>query len=60
LGIIGRGQIRRSGGSEKGSGLALAGIVLGALFLAVVIAAILFLVTRNTNDSGLLSGPLRR
>jgi hypothetical protein len=35
LGVIGRNQIRASGGREQGEGLAKAGIILGAIFLAL-------------------------
>jgi hypothetical protein len=38
FGFIARGQIRRSGGWERGSGLALAGIILGFVWLAISIA----------------------
>jgi len=35
LGFVARSQIRRSGGVERGGGMALAGIVLGFVWLAL-------------------------
>jgi hypothetical protein len=37
FGFIGRSQIRRSRGSEKGTGMATAGIVLGFIWIALMI-----------------------
>jgi hypothetical protein len=45
FGYIGKGQIERSGGAETGSGLAVAGIVLGWISVAGVIVWILILIT---------------
>jgi uncharacterized membrane protein len=57
LGIIGAGQIKRSGGNEKGTGLAVAGIVLGAIGLVLVILFIALIVAlRSSNNAGVLGG----
>jgi hypothetical protein len=41
LGIIARNQIRASGGRETGNGLAVAGIVLGALAVGLFVVFLL-------------------
>jgi Domain of unknown function (DUF4190) len=41
FGFVARGQIKRSGGAEQGSGLALAGIIVG--FVCIAIGAVLLL-----------------
>lgn len=43
FGLIARGRIARSGGLEKGKGLALAGVILGFLLPAVIIAIYLLI-----------------
>jgi hypothetical protein len=43
-GHIARGQIRQSGGSQQGDGLALAGLILGYLGLAVGVAVVLMII----------------
>jgi hypothetical protein len=44
LGIIARNQIRASGGAQKGDGMALAGIILGAVGIVFgILGTILFL-----------------
>lgn len=51
FGVIGRNQIRASGGTEQGEGLAKAGIILGVIFLALwvayFVAAIALSASRN-------------
>jgi uncharacterized protein YqgC (DUF456 family) len=42
-GHIARGQIKRSGGSETGEGLALAGLIIGYIGIAMGLATMLFL-----------------
>ncbi len=56
LGIGARRKIRESNGAEKGDGLALAGIIVGAVFLVLQIGLFALAVTgssnnNNTNDS---------
>jgi hypothetical protein len=41
FGFVARGQIKRSGGAEQGGGLALAGIIVG--FVCIAIGAVLLL-----------------
>jgi hypothetical protein len=41
FGFVARGQIKRSGGTEQGSGLALAGIIVG--FACIAVGALLLL-----------------
>jgi hypothetical protein len=43
-GHLALGQIRRSNGTETGEGLAIAGLVLGYLGLAVAVMAVLFII----------------
>ncbi|MGH9105898.1 MAG: DUF4190 domain-containing protein [Acidimicrobiales bacterium] len=47
FGFVARGQIRRSDGVQKGGGLALAGIVVGAVLIAVSIAVAILIVSRT-------------
>ena len=56
-----RKQIRESGGTQQGDGMALAGLILGYLVTALLVAYIVFIIvavattdTSNTNDFGLL------
>jgi hypothetical protein len=38
LGVVARGQIRASGGRQTGDGMAKAGIILGCIFSALIVA----------------------
>ena len=55
FGFVARSQIRKSGGSEQGSGLALAGIIVGfsliVLFLIGVILLAVFASSTHCNDT---------
>jgi Domain of unknown function (DUF4190) len=42
FGVIGRNQIRASGGREQGEGLAKAGIILGSIFIALWVVYFVF------------------
>ena len=60
LGHMARRQIRDSGGAQQGDGMALAGLILGYVVLALFIAYIVVIVivaatsdTNTTNDFGL-------
>lgn len=44
FGFIARSQIKRSGGTQQGKGMALAGIIIGFVGIAVVAAAVIVLV----------------
>jgi uncharacterized membrane protein len=45
LGFVARSQISRSQGTQKGGGLALAGIIIGALITILYIAVLVVVVT---------------
>ena len=47
FGFVGRSQIRRSGGTQKGMGMAIAGIIIGVV---LIVAAVLFVVLLATSD----------
>ena len=49
LGVSARRKIRESGGAEKGDGLALAGIILGAVFVALQIGFFALALIGSTN-----------
>ena len=49
LGVIARGQIRRSGGREKGAGLAMAGIVIGVIWTLLGILGIILIATHHVH-----------
>jgi Domain of unknown function (DUF4190) len=51
FGAVARGQIRASGGRDGGDGMAKAGIILGAVFLALGLVWIVVLVIVSANDS---------
>jgi hypothetical protein len=54
LGFVARRNIRGSGGYEKGNGLALAGIILGTVYLVVVVAAVVIIsITAKSNPNSL-------
>ncbi|NLD48641.1 MAG: DUF4190 domain-containing protein [Clostridiaceae bacterium] len=55
FGIIAKRQIRNSAGQQKGDGMALAGIILGAVGLLIFVGSIALIVinyaiTKNTNN----------
>ena len=56
LGLVARAQIRRSGGSQTGEGLALAGIVIGCIFVLLTVAvftvALIALLHNNNGGAG--------
>jgi Domain of unknown function (DUF4190) len=63
FGFVARGQIKNSGGAQKGNGLAVAGIIIGCVGLLLWLAYIVFWViigvaatTTNNGSLGLLGG----
>jgi hypothetical protein len=54
FGFVARGQIKRSAGAEQGSGIALAGIIVGFAFLALLFAWLVIVAlvaaTGNSNN----------
>ena len=54
LGFVARAQIKRSGGGQRGDGLAVAGIIVGFGWLALLALAIA-LDARNSSSSGMIS-----
>ena len=60
LGVSARRKIRESAGAEKGDGLALAGIIVGAVFLVLQLGFFaLAFVGRSTNTTGTNNGLVR-
>jgi hypothetical protein len=60
FGFIARSQIKKSGGAQKGSGLALAGIIIGfaSLVLTIVLVVVVVaLVHHHCHTSGDCTGP---
>jgi hypothetical protein len=51
LGIAARRKIKESAGAEKGDGLALAGIIVGAVFCVLQIGFFALAVTGSSNDN---------
>jgi hypothetical protein len=51
FGFVARGQIKRSGGAQKGSGLALAGIIVGFVFIALAAIGLLVLLGSSSGNS---------
>jgi hypothetical protein len=52
MGVIARRQIRDSNGMQVGDGLAIAGIVIGALLLIIAIVVILLIVGAISRTNG--------
>jgi hypothetical protein len=50
FGIVGRSQIAKSNGAKKGAGLALAGIIIGAILLVFVVVALLWVRSNCVRD----------
>ena len=55
FGFIARSQITRSNGVQKGQGLALAGIIVGFGWLALLVVVAIFGHTTTTGNSGIVS-----
>ncbi|HTL85948.1 MAG TPA: DUF4190 domain-containing protein [Acidimicrobiia bacterium] len=51
FGVVARGQIRASGGQQSGDGMAKAGIILGCIFTALVVAYIVAAVVIAASNS---------
>jgi hypothetical protein len=51
FGFVARGQIKRSGGAQKGSGLALAGIIVGFVFIALAAIGLVVLLGSSSGNS---------
>jgi hypothetical protein len=49
FGFVARGQIKRSGGAQKGSGLALAGIIVGFVFIVLAAIGLVFLLIGSSS-----------
>jgi len=68
LGHMARKQIRDSGGTQQGEGMALAGLIIGYIFIALLAAYILFFVVlaasgdldTNSNDFGMALAMMAR
>jgi hypothetical protein len=62
FGFIARSQIRKSNGQQKGSGMALAGIIVGFAWVALIVLDIALVAGRNDNNGvvglGVLLGQL--
>jgi hypothetical protein len=54
LGFVARSSIRKSNGAEKGDGLALAGIIVGFVVIALSILWIVFVVANSNSSSSSL------
>jgi hypothetical protein len=55
FGFVARSQIRRSNGSQGGEGLALAGIIVGFAWIAILIV-IIVVAAANSSSSGVVNG----
>ena len=55
FGFVARSQIRRSNGSQGGDGLALAGIIVGFAWIAILIV-IIVVAAANSSSSGVVHG----
>lgn len=51
FGFVARGQIKRSGGAQKGSGLALAGIIVGFVFIVLAAIGLLFILVGSSSGN---------
>ena len=51
FGFVGRSQIRRSGGTQTGGGLATAGIIIGFIIIALAIAWVVLVVVLGVTTS---------
>jgi hypothetical protein len=52
FGLVSRSQIQRSGGTQGGSGMALAGIVLGTIGIALDVIWIIVVATSSVYSGG--------
>ena len=52
FGYVGKGQIDRSGGTQSGRGLAIAGIVLGWVGIGLLVVFIVLAIIGAITDSG--------
>jgi uncharacterized membrane protein len=50
LGFIARGEIRRSNGQQTGDGMALAGIIMGAIAFVLGLVIVVFIVIAIASD----------
>ncbi len=51
FGFVARGQIKRSGGAQQGSGLALAGIIVGFVVIALAAVGLLVVLSSSGNNN---------
>jgi hypothetical protein len=56
LGFIARGEIKRSGGQQTGEGMALAGIITGAIALVFGLAIVVFVIIALATDPSAFDG----
>ena len=54
LGFVARSQIRQSGGTERGDGLALAGIIVGFAWIALFVILVAVRVAHHSHSSGVI------
>jgi hypothetical protein len=55
FGFVARAQIRRAGGAQRGSGMALAGIILGFVWIGLLLVA-LVATSSTTSGNGVVAG----
>lgn len=55
FGFIGRGQINKSGGAETGGGLAMAGIIIGAVEIVFGLIIVIAIAASSGSDSSALA-----
>jgi len=55
FGFVARSQIKKSGGSQTGSGLALAGIIVGSAWIVLLVLVVLVAAVSTSNSNGVVS-----
>lgn len=55
FGFVARSQIKNSGGTQTGSGLALAGIIVGSAWIALLVLVVLVAAVSTSNSNGVVS-----
>ena len=58
FGFIARSQIKRSRGTQKGDGMAIAGIIVGFAWIALLVLLIAFGHTNNNNNNNGVVSPV--
>jgi hypothetical protein len=54
FGFVARSQIRQSGGAQGGNGLALAGIIVGFAWIALLVILVAVNIANNNNTDGVI------